>query len=62
MVAIDPQGQVARLEGFIARVDARGRLQANDVMESAATAMLDELGRLTRALGILREEDEERAA
>ncbi len=36
-------------------IDAEGRLQANEVMEQAATAMLDELYRLTMALAPLRE-------
>ncbi len=47
---------------FFQLMDDEGRVQANDVMESAATAMLDELGRLTRALSTLREEREEQAA
>ena len=36
-------------------IDSEGRLQANEVMEQAATAMLDELYRVTMALAPLRE-------
>lgn len=43
---------IPRIQQFI---DAEGRLQANEVMEQAATAMLDELYRLTMALAPLRE-------
>jgi NAD(P)H-dependent FMN reductase len=47
---------------FFQLMDDEGRLRANDVMETAATAMLDELGRLTSALMPLREERDEQAA
>ncbi len=39
-----------------------GRVQANEVMDGAATAMLDELLRLDGALRPLREKDDRRAA
>ncbi len=45
---------------FFQLMDDEGRVQANEVMESSADAMLDELGRVGRALGTLREEREER--
>ncbi|MGN6300769.1 MAG: NADPH-dependent FMN reductase [Angustibacter sp.] len=43
-------------------IDDEGRLQANEVMESAADAMLDELLRLDGALSTLREKSDRRAA
>lgn len=43
-------------------IDDEGRLQANEVMETAADAMLDELLRLNGALSSLREERDRRAA
>ena len=36
-------------------LDADRRLQPNEIMETSATAMLDELVRLTEALKVLRE-------
>ncbi|GAC1646486.1 MAG: NAD(P)H-dependent oxidoreductase [Chloroflexota bacterium] len=40
---------------FVQLMDDDGRLQANDTMETAATAMLDELQRVAGALSPLRE-------
>lgn len=43
-------------------IDDEGQLQANDVMDAAADAMLDELLRLDGALAPLREQNDHRAA
>ena len=43
-------------------IDDEGRVQANEVMEGAADAMLDELQRLDGALSVLREKSDPRAA